>query len=162
MKVLDILKKVRFHDLWKLAILSLKNPWFIWPTIAATKETMSVSDHYFGNLHHQNGPANAFRHALWNYLIAKKCTKWSKNNRKVLKWTKDITDWHERAFTNRELARKMDYHNNAVGRQLFIDHIDQEVPEMAVLLQKMTNESTFIKEGDDLEQLKTQLVHISK
>ena len=59
MKVLDILKKVRFHDLWKLAILSLKNPWFIWPTIAATKETMSVSDHYFGNLHHQNGPATS-------------------------------------------------------------------------------------------------------
>ena len=154
------LRRVNAKNLWKVALLALKNPLFIWPTLKATRETVNLSYHYYQRKHHENGPANAFRHALWNYLITKKCAKWSKNKEKVLRWAKDITDWHEHAFPNREFAKKMDLHNNAVGRQLYLKHPEQEAPYVVQLLQKMTDESTFIREGDDLGSLKNQLVHI--
>jgi len=34
---------------------------------------MQIATLNFGRKHYQNGQANAFRHALWNVLIAQKC-----------------------------------------------------------------------------------------
>lgn len=143
-----------------MAMLALKNPLFIWPTFKATQETVNLSYHYYQRKHHENGPANAFRHALWNYLIVKKCTKWSKSKEKVLRWAKNITDWHEHAFPNRELARKMDLHNNEVGRSLFLEHENDDFDDVIEKLLKMTEASVYIKEAAVLKSLKNKLVHI--
>uniref|UniRef100_UPI0030D8F7B2 DUF6973 domain-containing protein n=1 Tax=unclassified Croceitalea TaxID=2632280 RepID=UPI0030D8F7B2 len=129
--------------------------------MSATKECLSISNKYFGRLHYQNTPANAFRHAFWNFIIAKKCTKWSKNIKTVLKWTKNITDWHENAFRNRDLARKMDFHNNKVGREVFRTHSENTQEEVIHLFIEMTKNSIKITEHSVLKNHQLTLVHLT-
>jgi len=139
--------------------LSITHILFTMPTFLATKQCMFLSTELYGRKHYQNGPENAFRHALWNYLIAKRCLSWRNNPSKVLRWTKRITDWHEDAFSTSTLARKMDEHNNSVGRQLFKTHgEDQE--KVMYILKRMTSESIQITVETDLNRLKQQFVHI--
>ena len=118
---IKILTKIRLRKVLELAGMALKHLRFLYPTYLATQQCMDISTKYFQRKHYNNGQANAFRHALWNYLIALKCTDKSKNRTRALSWTKSITDWHEAAFVNRPLAQRMDLHNNAVGRALFLE-----------------------------------------
>ncbi|UJH68942.1 DUF6973 domain-containing protein [Allomuricauda sp. SCSIO 65647] len=154
------IRRIGSKNLWRVTVLVIKNPLFVWPTISATRETIDLSYYHYQRKHHENGPANAFRHALWNYLIAKKCAKWSKNKGKVLRWTKNITDWHELAFPNRELAKKMDLHNNEVGRNLFLEYAESSIDHLVEKLQKMTEDSVYVEKAEELKSLKKQLVHI--
>lgn len=155
-----IVKRVSFKHILKGILLGLGRPLFIFPTIKATKDCIKISTVHYGKLHHKNGPANAFRHALWNYLIAKRCLKWNKNEKAVSEWAEKVTNWHEAAFANKELAKKMDLHNNAVGRNIFEQNRDKSEEEIISLLQKMTEESIKIDRETDLSKLKNQLVHI--
>ncbi len=141
--------------------MGLRRPMFILPTIKATRECLKISTKAFGKLHNKNGPANAFRHAFWNYLIAKRCRRWTKEDKNAVLWAQKITDWHEYAFRNNKLARKMDFHNNAVGRWIFIENGSKSMVEVIELVQQMTLESTQINMTSDLSQYKNQLVHIS-
>ena len=75
MKFYTILRRVAFKNLWAIFKLSCRHPLFVYPTYQATKKCLTIATKYYGSLHYQNTPANAFRHAFWNYLIPKKCTK---------------------------------------------------------------------------------------
>lgn len=161
MKFLGSIKQIAFTKLWSLSKMSTRNPLFIYPTYKATKDCLNQSTKSFGRAHYQNGAANAFRHAYWNYLIAKYCTKWSKNEVKILTWTKDITDWHENAFRNRELARAMDFHNNEIGRRVFKQNTNKTQEEVLELLLQMTKNSQKIKHNDDINKNKFNLVHLT-
>lgn len=160
MNPIAILKRVNTKNILKVIFIGLGQPLFLVPTLRATKQCMKISTDHYGRLHYKNGPANAFRHALWNYLIAKKCCVWQKKPEKVMTWAKKITDWHENAFPNRELARKMDLHNNAVGRIIFEEHIEKPETEIVEILKKMTNKSIKIDVQSNLTGLENQLVHI--
>lgn len=155
-----IVKRVSFKHILKGILLGMGRPLLIFPTIKATKDCIKISTTHYGKLHHKNGPANAFRHALWNYLIAKRCLKWNKNEKVVSEWAEKVTDWHEAAFPNKELAKKMDLHNNAVGRFIFKQNTDKSEAEIISILQKMSLESVKIEENTNLSILKDQLVHI--
>ncbi|MEM6895507.1 MAG: hypothetical protein AAF554_17550 [Bacteroidota bacterium] len=159
MKWVKLLKQVRPKMFGKLLWLSLTHLPYVIPTFLATRQCMALSTELYGRKHYQNGPENAFRHALWNYLIAKRCFRWWKSEPKVLLWTKKITDWHEDAFVNTELAWKMDEHNNAIGRELFAKHGLNQEKSLAVL-KEMTLASFHITTETDLEKFKQQLVHI--
>ncbi len=155
------LTKVRLHKLLELANMALQHLDFLYPTYLATKQCMAVSTKYFQRKHYNNGQANAFRHALWNYLIALKCTDRSKNLDRVLSWTKCITDWHETAFVNRPLAQRMDLHNNAVGRTFFIkEKINTKDAAIAYFLELATR-SIKITENSTLKEFPLTLVHIN-
>ncbi len=160
MNLFKTISRIRFKSFWQLVMLCVPNIMLLWPTYVATKTSMRLSTEHFGRKHRENGPANAFRHALWNYLIALKCTKWSKNEGRVLRWTKNITDWHEFAFPNRQLAKKMDLHNNEVGRNLFLEYSESSIDHIVEKLQKMTEDSVYIEKEEALKSLKNQLVHI--
>ena len=54
-------------------------------------------------------PEDAFRHVYWSYHLARQLGP---------DLAKQITDAHETASGNTAKERKMDYHNNAVGRKL--------------------------------------------
>ncbi|WP_375326015.1 hypothetical protein [Flagellimonas sp. GZD32] len=140
--------------------IGLRRPHFILPTIKATKDCISISTKYYGKLHHKNGPANAFRHAFWNYLIAKRCFQWQKNEEAVLNWAKKVTDWHEDSFPNKELPKAMDLHNNEVGRFIFEQQHDKSEKEIVELLKQMAQESTKIDENSVLSEHKNRMVHI--
>lgn len=155
-----ILRRIRFKHLVRVIGYGLQYPLFIWPTIKATEKTMSISTAHYGKKHVENGPANAFRHALWNYLIAKECTKWSKKRDKTIRWAKIITDWHENAFQNRELPRRMDLHNNEVGRKWFVKLLGHDEKKAVEKFMELAKESKPISMSSDLKLLKNQLVHI--
>lgn len=158
MKVWNTLKRMNTKSLWQLIRLSIQYPNFLYPTLIATKECMRVSTLHFGKEHYRNTPANAFRHAFWNYLIAHSCVRWSTNQAKVLRWTKAITDWHENAFMNRELARLMDYHNNEIGRTIYIQNSSKD---MAVeLLLKRTQDAIQINCPEALFSASDHLVYL--
>ncbi len=159
--ILDTLKHVRFSALWQLLRLSFRHLRFLYPTYLATKECMAISTSHFGRKHYQNGPANAFRHALWNYLIAKKCTNKSKNTDRVLFWTKSITDWHEIAFANRDLAKRMDFHNNTIGRNVFLENPLQPLEKVIAHFLELTVQSIKINSDSDLTQYRLSLVHLT-
>lgn len=160
MKVWNTLKRVNFKSLWQLIALSITYPHFIYPTFMATKECMRVSTMYFGREHYRNTPANAFRHALWNYLIAAYCARRSTNKSKILKWTKTITDWYENAFMNSELARSMDFHNNEIGRMLYLEHHSKNLETNMQLLLDKTNEAVHINKAAPIPTAAGQLVFL--
>ena len=162
MNPVAILKRVSFKNILKVIFVGVRRPLLVIPTIKATRECISISTKSYGKLHHKNGPANAFRHALWNYLIAKRCSKWTKEDASAIKWAQQITDWHENAFPNNQLARKMDFHNNEVGRMIFKEHSSKSVDEVVQIIQQMTRTSAHINETSDLSQYKNQLVHITQ
>ena len=83
------------RQITSLLVWFLKHPFFMSATVLATYQTFRISQKHFPNIHWKHNKANAFRHALWNVLIAKKSSVFSKNNEKILDWTKTITDWHE-------------------------------------------------------------------
>nr|WP_299382404.1 hypothetical protein [Allomuricauda sp.] len=162
MNPIKVLTRLRPKMLGKIFLIGLRNPWFVLPTFKATQQSMKISTEHYGRKHHKNGPANAFRHALWNFIIAKKCQRWSNDQTKILAWTKQITDWHEEAFPNSELAKAMDLHNNHVGRNLFEMYSDKTITGIVNHIKEMASNSTFIQSKSDLSTLKNQLAHITK
>ena len=162
MNPIKIIRRVQWRHLWSLLGLSIRHVFFLWPTYRATRKCMELSTEHFGKKHYQNGPANAFRHALWNVLIAHYCLKVARNLEKVLTWTKAITDWHEQAFFGKELPMQMDYHNNEVGRYLFEQHPRKTVAYFVTILLQMTESAHYINKESSLESFKNQLVYITK
>ncbi len=160
MNLLAVAKRVDFKNILKGVFIGLSRPHFILPTIKATKDCIAISTKNYGKLHHKNGPANAFRHAFWNYLIAKRCFTWQRNEEAVLVWAKKVTDWHEDSFPNKQLAKAMDLHNNEVGRFIFVKNTEKTEQEIVELLRKMTLESIKIDEKSTLSEHKNRMVHI--
>jgi len=159
--LIKTIARLNVTAIWKLARLSIVNFGYLWPTYKATKACMAISSQHFGRKHYQNGQANAFRHALWNVLIAKKCYALTKTVEKAVLWTKNITDWHEEAFFSKELPMKMDYHNNAFGRLLFREHWQWTEEQFINQLLLLTKEALKISEESDLNKIKNQLVYLA-
>lgn len=160
MKVGNTLKRINIKSLWKLIVLSIQHPLFLYPTFLATKECMRISTLRFGREHYKNTPANAFRHAFWNYLIAYKCSKWSNKQLKILKWTEAITDWHENAFVNQELPRLMDFHNNDIGRTVYLQNTANNVDAVIQCLLKKTQNAIKVKTLEDISSASGNLVYL--
>lgn len=160
MKLIKQLKRLDFKSILTLLRLCFRFPFFVLPTLSATKKCMSISTEHYGRKHYKNGPANAFRHALWNYVIAKKCSFLTSNKATLLIWAQKITDWHEHAFPNRELAKKMDLHNNEVGRFIFSLHSFKTEYEVIKILKKMTLVSVKVDSNSNFADFKNRLVHI--
>lgn len=148
-----------FTQLWSLAGLCLRNPMYVIPTYSATRKTIRVCDQKFGNTHHTNGKANAFRHALWNVLIMHRCKKWS-TIEKTAVWAKCITDWHEGFSINASLAKAMDLHNNYIGRSFATKHKDaseQQLIQLVMVLLPLSKKHTTIEE---IQHHSGTLIHI--
>ena len=161
MNLLKVLKRIKPQGFWYLLKLAIPNLLFLWPTYRATKNCMAISTEHFGRKHYQNGQANAFRHALWNVLIAKYSAKSKNQVHRALKWAKKITDWHEETFFSKELPMKMDYHNNEVGRNLFEENVVWTEEKFIEKLHAMAHTAVKIHQDSRLNQLKKQLVFIT-
>lgn len=160
MNLIKAIRNVGAKNIWQVFLLALWHPFFVLPTLFATKKCIKMSTQYFGKAHHKNGPANAFRHALWNYLIASSCSRWSTKMDRAIHWAKKITDWHEEAFVSAPLARAMDLHNNAVGRSLFIKLTSASYENLLETLIDMTKDSKLVKSENEIESSSMRLVHI--
>lgn len=160
MNIVKAIRNIGAKNIWQGLLLALWHPLFVLPTLFATKKCIRLSTQYFGKAHHKNGPANAFRHALWNYIISRSCSRWSTKMDKAVVWAKKITDWHEEAFVNAPLARAMDLHNNSVGRHLFSKFSGTSLEEFIGILVDMTKKSVLVETEKEIDANSMHLVHI--
>ncbi len=163
MDLWHFIKRANAKQIWQLIRLSFGNIRLLWPTYKATKMAIRYSNTYFGTKHHKNTPANAFRHAVWNYLIASECAHWSKNDAKVVAWTGKITNLHELILPKNELADAMDLQNNAVGLHIYATKRTLPLEEVILLLLAMEKRSVKITSMDEMINMpKDQFVHITE
>lgn len=162
MNVLKRIRQLSLKQLWHLSGVFIKQPFLIFPTLNATKKTMQISSELYGRKHHKNGPANAFRHALWNILIARAAFEKFQNTQKSIDWAKKITDLHEKLAPNNPLETAMDLHNNEVGRQFFSEVITHSEQEMIDFIQKKAEKAQKVTKTDEIDDFKDTLVFILK
>tara|TARA_R110000850_G_scaffold271031_2_gene404897 strand:- start:293860 stop:294366 length:507 start_codon:yes stop_codon:yes gene_type:complete len=162
MAVWNRIKNLSFKQFFLLAGTFIKRPRYFFPTHRATLKTVQICDRLFKRAHHKNNVTNAFRHGLWNVLIAKKC--FSKNNsvEKSVEWAKTITDLHEKLAPNAKLEMTMDLHNNEIGRNFFAEKQMQNMEEekiIAVLKEKMKT-AVKVSSIEEIEENKSEFVYI--
>lgn len=162
MNKMDFLKLINKGNAWSFIILFIRHPFNLIPTFLATYQCVKISDEHYGKMHHKNNATNAFRHALWNFLIAKKCSSWRRNKRKAIRFAQKITDWHEEFSPNRPLEKEMDLHNNHIGRKLFIQENEESVAVFVKLLKGKVENSRLITKIEDIKNSNNNLVHIEK
>lgn len=145
MLIWNRLKSLDFRQILKLSKFFIKYPLYLIPTYRATKKTLEICNTKFEDQHHLNNKANAFRHALWNFMLCESYFKISKSVEKALNQSKIITDLHEDLLPNSTSARLMDLHNNKVGRMLF--HKDNQM-DIVKNLDLMMEEAIKLESGE--------------
>jgi hypothetical protein len=160
MKITGFLKLLNKGNAWSFIFLFMRHPFNFIPTFIATYQCVKISDEHYGNLHHQNNVTNAFRHALWNYLIAKKCSAWRRNKRKAIQFSEKITNWHEEFSPNAPLEKEMDLHNNYIGRKLFIQENEESTDIFVNFLKDKVSSAKRIESIEDIKLYRNDLVYI--
>lgn len=155
------IKSLNFRQFFKLAKTLILKPLLIVPTYKATKKTIETCNTLFGKKHHKNNSTNAFRHALWNFLICEKCFKVLNSIEKTSVWAEKITNLHELLSPNRELAKIMDLHNNRIGRELFEKNASNSM-DIITLLKEMMGKAVQVRSIEEIEAAPNRLVFIEK
>lgn len=156
-----IIKRARPSQLLELVTLCLSNALMVRPTYRATKQAIELADIHFGFSHRKNTPANAFRHGIWNWLIAKECSRRTTDVEKVLNWTEKITAMHEKILPGSALANAMDLHNNAVGRWHFRKDDKRELQGSVELFLDLARTSLLAKTLEEIQATsQTKFVHL--
>ncbi len=159
MDLLGVLKRLSIVQLCRLAVLTLRYPLYIIPTIKATKRTLDICDEYYGDAHHKNGRENAFRHALWNVLVCRNTFKITKKQQKSVNWAQKITDLHEKLAPNEPIENVMDLHNNEMGRKFFENLKHSSEKEIITFLRNATQNARQIITINDVTNFKNDLVY---
>ncbi|MGB3773867.1 MAG: hypothetical protein WA951_01300 [Leeuwenhoekiella sp.] len=159
--LLKVLRSADFKQLPGLFWLALSHPLFIVPTLKASRKTMLIAQREYGDAHKGNTKANAFRHALWNVLIAKDCLQWRDNFEDVLIWTEKITAKHEKLAPNKLLPRAMDLHNNKIGLDHCKELVNKEETEIVEFLKKMAKKAQKIEQVAEIKNAAQNLVYIT-
>tara|TARA_B100000949_G_C14254357_1_gene439741 strand:+ start:1030 stop:1521 length:492 start_codon:yes stop_codon:yes gene_type:complete len=152
------IKQLNLKQTFILGKTFLFRPGLLFPTYRATRQTVQICNRLFGKAHHKDNKTNAFRHALWNFLIAEESLPQLKEKTKAIAWAKEITDLHEKLSPNPELPRTMDLHNNEVGRSLFQQEIASE--EIIEKLQEMMKEAQFVDQATEIPNYPERLVYL--
>ena len=155
-----IIKGIQLKQLISLVGFTLKHPFFMIATARATKNTLKTVQQKFPDIHGKDNKANAFRHALWNYMIAFYSSKYESNKELVSAWVKKITDWHEEFSPNKGLARAMDFHNNYIGRMLFLKNEVLTEKEAIKELEKLLDKAVKVSSIEIMNKNKKSLVYI--
>ena len=147
------------RELLVLCKIFIRHPFYLMPTYKATNDAVKISTRLYGDLHHEDNRTNAFRHALWNYLISEYCFSVAGSVEKTVAWSKNLTDLHERLSPNEKLAKAMDLHNNKIGREFFLKNFEKN-ENVVPLLQRMTKEAVKVSTVLEIEREKERLVFI--
>lgn len=153
------IKNMNFKELFSVSKVFIRKPRYIFPTYRATVQTIKICDELYAKEHHNNGKENAFRHALWNYLICKKCYSISGSAEVVRNWSDHITGLHEKLSPNRKLAKAMDLRNNRIGQQIFKGK-ENSIEDIISLLQQKMQQAVKISKERMPESIQNELVYI--
>lgn len=149
----EVIKNLNYKQISALLVWFLKHPFFMFATFKATIHTLRIAEKEFPKTHGLHNKANAFRHAIWNVLIAQECAKFSSDLDKVLAWTKQITDWHEEFSPNEKMAKLMDLHNNKIGRKHFVNLKDSSKTEIINVFYLKLESAVKINSESALEEI---------
>lgn len=141
-------------------MLFVMRPRLIIPTVNATKETFLICNKRYENGHSKSNKGNAFRHALWNVLIAKESLEKTKNDKKSANWAQKVTDLYEKVTQNSILDEQMDLHNNAIGRDLFLKFPKKSKTEITDIIYKKSTKAIKIQSVQELENLTQDMVYL--
>jgi hypothetical protein len=158
----NIIKSLDFKQVWILFLWFLQNPLYMFATAKATYFTVRIAQKEFPDIHNEHNKANAFRHALWNLLIAKESAKFSSDLEAVLNWTKRITDWHEEFSPNKEMAKLIDLHNNKFGRNQFLDLKEKSTETIIITLKNELLNAVQVQQKSEFKNFENQLVYLEK
>lgn len=86
--------------------------WYAW------KEASKFSKEAFPGTNSKDNKQDAYRHVIWSALLCHYYRTISSKTPK-LRFAKAIGDANEKCVKNREDSEQMDYHNNAIGRNLY-------------------------------------------
>ena len=161
MRLWGFVRSLSLANFWALLVLCMGNLRMVMPTWKATKKSVAYASRYYGKTHRENTPANAFRHAIWNYLIINEVYEESDQLNALLRWAKRITDLHEDLFPNDKLAKIMDLHNNRIGRQIFQQYRNKNEAEMVEFFRELTKSSIKINSEMELESVpENNMIHL--
>lgn len=164
MAILNRIKSLSFKQLFLLVKTFILKPLYFFPTHRATLQTVQICYRLFEKQHHKNNVTNAFRHALWNVLIAKRCYKMNQSIEKSVSWAKKITDLHEQLAPNSKLEMQMDLHNNYIGRFIFVEkklHLENTESIISVLKEKMGT-AVLISTTADIVNHENEMVYLEE
>lgn len=151
------LRTLSFREIIKLFRFFIFSPRYILPTYKATKLSLEICDVKFGKKHHHDNRENAFRHALWNFMLCKHYFEVSGSKEDAILRAKRITDLHEELMPNRKIARMMDLHNNKIGRKLFSEENCSNITDR--LLEMMQN-AKILNTISEIEQEDDGLIYL--
>ena len=151
------LSSMGFRQIWVLIKVFITKPFLVIPTYKATKETIIICNKKFGKEHHKDTRANAFRHALWNFLLCRKCFEVSKSVNIAANWSEKVTNLHELLSPNADMARIMDLHNNFIGRNLFIQQPELDIIEK---LEDMMGKAVKARSVEEIKEAGNSLVYL--
>lgn len=147
-------------EVFQLFTVSIRQPRFIIPTMKATRQSIKICDELFGDDHHENNRTNAFRHALWNYLICEESYEVCESVEKAVDWSKKITDLHEKLAPNDKRAKLMDLHNNRIGRSIFKRFYSEENLDIIMLLKEEMKKAIKVSKTEEINAHQDHLVYI--
>ncbi len=111
------LKRIHLISFLQFLLLLIINPLKSYILIKSTLQTEKIAIKKFPKSHGSNKKGNAFKHILWNVLIAKNLTKINAKNPEL--FTEKFTTLYEKTFVNEKKFSKMDLHNNQLGISIF-------------------------------------------
>ncbi len=77
-------------------------------------------------------------------------------------WAQIITDKHEELSPNEPLAKAMDLHNNAEGRNLFEQFDFESIEEIMEVLKEKLKTSKKIESVSEIDNFNNELIYIKK
>jgi len=156
------LRKLSPGTLWKLLLLLARRPLLIAPTVGATRKTFRTTTRIYGRAQGASGPANAFRHACWNVLLAARCYSTLRDLQASVDWAKRVTDTHEQLIVNPEMDRLMDMHNNEVGRKVFLSNYKENEAFLIKMVEKMTKNAQKFDKNEQISPPKDRLIFLDE
>ncbi|MGF1557249.1 DUF6973 domain-containing protein [Paucihalobacter sp.] len=164
MAVWNRIKSLSFKQLFLLVKTFALKPQYFFPTHQATLQTLQICNRLYGKKHHKNNITNAFRHALWNILIAFHCYKKNKSIETSVNWAKKTTDLHEKLAPNNQIEMLMDLQNNNIGRIIFTEHNLFEHNKEAIIsiLKEKMKTAVLITTISEIENFKNEFVYLEE
>lgn len=162
MKIWNRIKQLSLKQFFILLKVFMMRPLYIIPTHKATLETLQICNKLFGTKHQNHNKENAFRHALWNIIIAINCYTSKRGVTNVVEWAEKITTLHEKIAPNKPLETAMDLHNNKIGLVLFEQEklYQKNLSEIKkMLLQKMES-SIKVNSREEMKQHLDKMVYL--
>ncbi|MCC8410654.1 hypothetical protein LJ707_17055 [Mucilaginibacter sp. UR6-1] len=144
--VAELAKKLTYEE-WKVVILSPNKSYKAYKTVVPAGTAAQSNYPCDADAGFEDSKADAIRHAYWNVLMAKNIDS---------EFAEKMATAHE-SEAGDEYAKKMDLHNNAVGRRLVKDNPTATTDQLLQVL--IQGKFTYLNKGDAIPADNSSLVY---